>query len=181
MQIRSVVIDDSKLKKMLEEKNEMIILGRNVSQDIEDIETEMSQIDAQIKDLESKVDISDLDKEAQALTDEANAWMEKMNGVQKKVFERLKAAIPSDLNDKYAQKIKEKEAKENERNKIALKVQKWKDKIIPLTQKISKPLLADEFEDFSEITLENGEATLKIFNHLEEWKENFNKKRLQRS
>lgn len=78
--------------------------------------------------------------------------------------------VPRELTKKYEDKKKFKELKENERNKIALKVQKFKDLIIPLGQKIAMPYLQEEFEDFNDIRLENGQIVLEIFSHLEDFK-----------
>lgn len=66
---------------------------------------------------------------------------------------------------------------ENERNKKGLKIQKLKDKLIPLAQELAKPLLLNKYEDLETIDLdpETGKPTVNVFNHLEMWTENFDK------
>lgn len=173
---RTVVINDSKIKDWLEQKNDLILKGREISLDIEEIEKGQEIIDKQIQEEEKKVDIKDLEPESQAITKEFNAVLEKMEVFKKKVYNRLKAEVPPELGEKYEKNQKLKEKLENDRNKVGLKVQKIKDLIIPKTQKLAKPLLQNEFEDFSDLRLENGEVVLDIFSHLESWKEQRRKK-----
>ena len=173
---RVIVLNDPKLRELLINKNKKIIEGREVSIEIEETQAEMDKIEAEIAELESKVDKADLDEEAKKITDEFNILVDRMKVVEKATYERLKASIPPELGIKYEAKKKKKEELENKRNKIGLKVQKWKDIIIPRTQEIAKKHLQDEFEDFNEIRIENGEVILEIFSHLETWKEARRKK-----
>lgn len=62
---------------------------------------------------------------------------------------------------------------EKEANKIAMQVQKFKDKIILRTNQIAKPHLTDDFEELEKIDIEGGELNLTIINHLEEWKKSY--------
>jgi len=68
---------------------------------------------------------------------------------------------------------------EKERAKVGMQIQKVKDKVIPLVEKLVKPNLK-EYEDIETVTLEKGEIEVKVFNHLDEFKkayaERFTKK-----
>lgn len=168
--IRTITIENLKLKKLLEQKTEAVIQGREMTEEIDAVDLAMKNIDKEIQELEAKVDIGDLNERAKAITEEFNVVIAKMEIVKKEIFERLKAEVPPDLGVKYEEKKKVKENWETERNKLGLKIQKYKDLIIPLTQKEAKGLLIDEFEDFSDVRLENGEIVIDIFSHLDEWK-----------
>jgi hypothetical protein len=67
----------------------------------------------------------------------------------------------------------EREKLERERNKIALKVQKIKDKIIPLIRKEVKPLLKDPFDDIETAQIKEDKVVVDTFNHIEEFKKKF--------
>lgn len=177
--MRTITIENYKLKKLLAQKTELVIQGREISEEIEALEAGLKGIDEEIKIIEKTVDLSDLDSRAKEITDKMNAVMAEMKEVEKEIYARCSAKVPQELRDKYEEKKKTKEAWETERNKKGLKIQKVKDLIIPLTQKEAKPLLMDEFEDFSDVRLENGEVVIDIFSHLETWKEARKKKLAQ--
>lgn len=166
---RTVVLEDVKLKKALQEKEDMILIGREVSEEIEDIENDMAIIDTEIQALEKKVDLSDLEPKAQQLTDEMNILMEKMEAAKKEVWDRIRAQVPKEVTDRYEAKKQQKEALEVQRNKIALKVQKKLDRIIPLGRKVMRPFLENEYEDYDSLRIENGEVVGTIFSHLEDF------------
>lgn len=163
-------IDNPKLKELLKKKTDLVIEGREISQDIEDIANGNAEIDKQIQELESKVDLSEFKALAEESTKKMEALMNEANEIQQKIYDKVKAEIDPALGEKYSANRKLIEELENKRNKVGLKIQKIKDQIIPITQKVAKPLLEDEFEDFSDVRLENGEVVIEIFSHLEEWK-----------
>ena len=64
---------------------------------------------------------------------------------------------------------------ETERNKIGLKVQKIKDDIVlPFAREIKKTL--GKYEDLETLQLVNGKIVVNIFDYLERYKEEFDKK-----
>ena len=77
-------------------------------------------------------------------------------------------AIPKDIKTAHQALMKEREELERERNKIALKVQKIKDRVVPLIQKEVKPLLK-EYEDIDTAKTKDGKVTINTFNHLNDW------------
>lgn len=68
---------------------------------------------------------------------------------------------------------------ENKRNKIALQIQKLKEKIIPLVKKETAPQITDEFEDLNTVDMVDGKLTVTTFSHLENWQEAFRKKKAE--
>jgi hypothetical protein len=173
---RPVTLDNPKLKKLLEEKAEMVMQGRELSQEIEEIEEEMKLIDQEIREQEGTAEIKDIKEKAIALTDQYNAVMKDMEALKKEMYERAKKKVDPKLIKAYEDKKKLKEDKEKERNKKALKVGKWNDKIIPRTQEAMKPYLQDEYDDYYGITLENGELIGTIFNHKIDFEKRFKEK-----
>lgn len=170
---RTVTISDSKLTKLLKEKAEMVLEGRSISEDIDEKEKEMDIIDKEVQAVEASVEVADLRAEAEVLTKEFNAIMTKMEDNQKKVRERLHEIVPQEMKDKYDSKKKEKEELENKRNKIALRIQKWNDRIIPMARKVMATFIQNEYEDYDTLRIENGEVVGTIFNHFEDWKRAF--------
>lgn len=173
---KTIKLDNAKLKNLLVEQGALIIVGRQKSEEIEVLEKELSDLDKRIQEEEKKVNIDDLHEKEKGLTDRVNACVEEMNLIKKEIYDRMVAQVPPELHEKYDTLKKQKEGIETERNKIALKAQKYKDKIIPLGRKIMKPLLEDKYEDYDSIKLENGEIVATVFNHLNDFETNFNKK-----
>lgn len=170
---RTVTLEDKKLRTLLEEKEELILNGREASLEIEEKEKEMQAIDQEIQTSESEVDMTDLLEEAKGITEEFNAVVAKMEASKKAMFDRAKAYVPAELYEKYENKKKEKEDLELERNKIGLKIEQKKDKIIPLVRELMKPYLENEFEDYDSIRLENEKIVGTIFNHLDDFSKRF--------
>lgn len=174
---RKIVLEDPKLKKLLVEKQDMILAGREVSQEVEDLEIEMTNIDKEIQELEKTADTDDLKSKTEEITEKFNRVIEEMETVKKSLYERAKLKVPQEIIDKYEGTKKLKEDKEIERNKIALKAQKWTDKIVPIAQKLMKPQLQDEYEDYYGLVLENGEIVGTIFSHRDDFEKRFKTKK----
>lgn len=164
-------IDNPKLKELLEKKTDLVLEGREVSLEIEEKEAKMDEIDKAIQEVEKTANIKELDPLVEDITNRMNKLMEEMEVVKKELYERCRKVVPVNMTLDYEQAKLDKEELENKRNKIGLKIQKIKDRIIPMTQKIAKPLLEDEFEDFGDLRIENNQVIIEIISHLEAWKE----------
>lgn len=168
-----IKIENEKLAKLITEKGALVDKGRAVSEEIEVIEKEMATIDTELQEEEKKVDISDILEKEKVLTQEVEKAIETMKGYKQEIFDRMNEQVPKQLKVEY-DKLKDlKEKKESERNKIALKAQKFNDKIIPLGRKMMKPFLTDMYEDFESLVLEDGEIVATIFSHMNDFKTNF--------
>jgi len=175
--MKIIELNNDKLKEMLEAKGALITQGRSISEEIENLEAQMKAVDDELVAAEKLIDISDIDMDAQSITDRFNALKAEMDEVNKKVAERLSKEVPQELKDRYDTMKKMKDDLETERNKIAIKAQKYNDKLIPLTRKLLKPFLEDEFDDFGSVTVENGIIKGVVFNHVDDFKDAYRKKK----
>ena len=171
-----ITLENEKMKTLLTEKSNLVVSGRAVSVDIEKIEAEMQEIDDKMKEIEKTVDISEFIEREKEISAKVDVAIKEMEQVQNEIRDKMLANIPSDLGDKYDELKNKKEALENDRNKIALKVQKYNDKIIPMGRKLMKPYLEDIYDDYDTISLEDGKIVASIFNHVNDFKANFKKK-----
>jgi len=174
---RTIKLEDDKLKSLIEAKGELVKKGRAKSAEIEKIEIEMDKIEKDLMKEEKKVDLKEFKKREKDISKRMEKCIKDIDVVKKDIWAKIKEETPQDLRDKYDKADKSKEKLENERNKIALKAQKYNDKIIPLGRKLMKPYLENEFEDYDTIMMKDGEILSSIFSHLEEFKINFNKRR----
>lgn len=166
---RTIVIEEHKLKKLLQEKAEFILRGREKSEAIDLLEAEMDAKDKEIQEIEKSVDLTDIKAEAEVINKEMERVMKLAQEVNQKTFTRLKEKTVVRIKE-YEELKKKKENLENERNKFALKANQKTDKIIPLGQKLMRPFIMDEWEDYDTLCLENGEVTCTIFSHIEDFK-----------
>jgi len=174
-----VKLVNDELKQLIEEKSKLVIEGRAKSVEIVKLEEEMTEIEKQLIEEEKKVDLKEFQKKEKAITKRMEKCVKDIEEIKKAIFAKIRKETPQDLRDKYDTANKKKEELETERNKIALNAQKYNDKIIPLAREIMKPHLQDEFDDYEGIRVENGELIATIFNHVEEFKINFNKRKKQ--
>lgn len=170
---RTVKLDDSELKELLEQKEELVFSGRELSETIDEREKEMQKIDEEIQAAEKTADLTDINARAQEVTDSFNEIVTKMEAIKQEMFDRAKAMVPPELYTQYEAKKKEKEDLEIERNKIGLKIQQKNDKIIPIGRRAMKPHLKDMFEDYDTLRIENEEVIGTIFNHVDDFKKQF--------
>lgn len=173
---RIVQISNEKLKKLLEQKGELIVVGRATSEEIELIDKEMDETDKLIQAEEAKVDISDIDVKQRATGERVDEAIKEMNALKQEIYERMMAQTTPELRTKYDELKKKKDELETQRNKVALKAQKYNDKIIPIAREMMKPFLQDQFEDYDSLQLEGEEIVATIFSHLNDFKTNFKKK-----
>lgn len=171
-----VTIENDKLKQLLVKKGELIATGRAVSEQIEALEKEMDETDKKLQEEEAKVDISDLNEVQRAIGAKVDEAIKEMEVVKKEIFDRMMKHTDPSLRTTYDELRKKKEDLETERNKIALKAQKYNDKIIPIGREMMKPFLQDQYEDYDTIQLEGDEIVATIFSHLADFKANFKKK-----
>ena len=173
---KTVQIENKKLKDLLVKKGELISIGRAKSEEIEKLEKEMEEIDQLVQAEEKKVNIDDILEREKVETKIVEECIAKMKVLKQEIYDRMIKEDAKELHDKYDELRKIKETMEEERNKIALKAQKYNDKIIPLAKESMKPFIEDQYDDYETLMLEGDEIVATIFNHLAEWKSNFKKK-----
>jgi hypothetical protein len=168
-------IKDPKIIKLLQEKDELVTIGRKVSVDIEQVEKKILKCENEERKITLKVQPVELEAQAEAMKIELNKKIKEFEKVAAMIRDIKLKAIPEKLETEHRAYMAEKEKLERERNKIALKVQKIKDKVIPMIGKIVKPTLK-EFEDIESAVVEKDVVKIKIYSKLDEWKENYYKR-----
>lgn len=173
---KTVTIESNKLKELLTKKGELIKVGRAKTDEIEQLEKDMEATDQEVQAEEKKVSIDDLLEREKVETKIVEECIAKMKVIKQEIYDRMIAQVPKELHVKYDEIKKKKEELEEERNKIALKAQKYNDKIIPMAKELMKPFLEDQYDDYDTLQLQGDEIVATIFNHLNDFKTNFKKK-----
>jgi len=174
---RELKLENTELKNLIIKKGEIVKTGRAKSVEISKLEIEMDKTEKLLMAEEKKVDLKEFKKKEKDITKRMEKCIKDMNGVTKEIWAKIKKETSQDLRDKYDTANSAKEKLEIERNKIALKAQKYNDRIIPLGREIMTPFLENEFEDYDTIMVKDNEIIFAIFRHLEDFKINFNKKK----
>jgi len=174
---RTIKLENEELKKLIEEKAALVTKGRAKSEEIEKLEKEMADNEKQLIAEEKKVDLKEFGKREKAVSKRMDKCVGDINEIKKEIYAKVKAGTPQELRDKYDATKKLKEDAETERNKIALKAQKYNDKIIPIGRELIKPSFENEYEDYDTIMIKDGEIVCSIFSHLEDFKINFTMKK----
>jgi len=169
-----VVIDNPQFVTWLKDKDVLVKKGRAISIEIEEIEKKVQEYIEKEKALTEKVIPQSLIDEGNALRDKINVDIKKLEEIGNAIREEKLKAIPKEMEAEHLALTSEREKLEQERNKIALKVQKIKDRLIP---KIHKEMLKHlgEFEDLmsAELTKDKSKVVIKKFSHLQEWKRQY--------
>jgi vacuolar-type H+-ATPase subunit I/STV1 len=173
---RTITIENKKLQDLLFKKADLVNVGRATTDEITKLEEEMVEVDKKLQEEEKKVDIADINEKQKEIGARVDKAIEEMKVLQQEIYDRMLAQTSPELRTQYDELKKKKEDKEEERNKVALKVQKYNDKIIPLAREMMKPFLEDQYEDYDSLYVENGEIVATIFSHLNDFKNNFKKK-----
>ncbi len=169
-------LDNKKIYDYLIEKDNLVAEGRKITDYIETIEKKIKGYEDKEKKITGAVAPNkELKEEGDVLVEQLGKIMKRLEELGKLIEDEKLAAIPKEIREAHQELMKEREAKERERNKIALKIQKIKDRVIPLIQKHVKPLLK-EYDDIETAKAKSGKVIINTFNHLEEWKRKFKQK-----
>lgn len=167
-------LDHKKIHDFIVTKDALVNDGRKISQKIDDADKKIAEFEVKERAITSKVEVKDLEAKGNALNDECQKKFEELQKIVKEIETTRLAAIPKDMKDAHVALMKEREELERDRNKIFLKVQKIKDKLVPLIQKEVKPLLK-EYDDIETAKTKDGMVIISTFNHLQEFKNKFRK------
>lgn len=168
-----ITLENKKIHDFIVEKNVMVEGGRKISREIEALDIKIKRFEEKEKKITAAViPPKELTDKGDALVKEVEKMHLELTKIANEINQSKLAAIPEDMKNEHMQLLKDKESKERERNKVALKVQKMKDKIVPYIQKTVKPMLA-EYEDISTAEVENGKIVIATFNYLEDFKKRF--------
>jgi len=170
-----IILKNKKIVSYLTEKEQLVNEGRRISKEIVKIEKEIASLDKKEKKITEKVNPAELIEQGEKLKAEINVKIGELQKISDQIGDAKIKAIPEKMVKRHYALRGDKEQLERERNKLALKVQKIKDRVIPLIKKEVTPLL-QEYEDIEKVDVKKGEAVVTLFNHLEEFKRNFKKK-----
>jgi hypothetical protein len=172
--MRTITIVNKKLREYLNEKDILVKKGRKISERIEEVEKEILKTDDEERKITESIVPVELISKGEKLKSEINAQIILIESIGEEIMQLKLAGIPKVLKDKHYALRQEKETLERDRNKLALKVQKIKDRAIPIIQKEVKPQL-EKYDDIETATVKGEKIIVNCFNHLEEWKEKFEK------
>jgi len=166
---------NKKIHSLLTQKDELVKEGRAVSKKLEKLEAKILDCENKEKDITAKVQPKELGDKAEELKAKINEMIKEFEKVAGEITQEKLAGIPKDLEKKHKELLADKEKLERERNKIALKVQKVKDRVVPLIKKEVEPQLK-EYEDIETAVVKGGLVEVTTFSHLEEFKAQFKAK-----
>lgn len=172
-----IELNNPRIVKLIKDKDAFVTEGRNITRDMEKLDVKIRTYEAREKILTARVKApQDLVDKGEKLTEIVNSSMKELEALGKQIEEIKLAAIPADMKNEHLQLLKNKEKLERDRNKVALKIQKIKDKVVPIIQKEMKPLMETEFDDIETATVKGDKLVIKTFNHLEDFKSKFRKR-----
>ncbi len=170
-----IEITNKKLFDHIVHKDELVNEGRKISRVIEANELKIKRFQEREKRITAKLTPpKELTDRGDELQKEINRIAKELENIANAITKSKLDAIPQQMKDDHNKLLVENEKLERERNKIALKVQKIKDKIVPIVQKFVKPLLG-EYDDIetAKASKEDGKITITTFNYLEDFKAKF--------
>ncbi len=168
-----IEIENKKLHDWIVDKDVQVQKGRAISRTIESLDVKIKRFEDKEKKITMKVippqELTDRGEEivktVQTLDEELNVIIAKINAAKLE-------AVPVDMKHDHMALLKEREKLERDRNKVALKVQKIKDRCVPVIQKEVKPLLG-EYEDIETAKIKDGKVVIATFDRLEDFKKTF--------
>lgn len=169
-----ITLENKRIHDFIVDKDALVNEGRKTSQKLEQVEKEILAFEAKEKEITSKVEVTELKEKGDALNDELTKKFEELQRIIDEIEKVKLSAVPADMKEAHTAKMKERETLERDRNRIYLKVQKIKDKVVPLIQKHVKPLL-EEYDDIETAKTKDGKVIIETFNHLVDFKKKFNK------
>ena len=169
-----MIIKNKRIHDLIVLKDELVTGGRKITGEMELLEKKVRVCEEKEKKITGKCEPdATLKAEGDALAILFQETLDRLEVIGKEIEKKKLEAIPKELLDEHKGYLKEIEQLERDRNKIALKVQKIKDKIIPFIQKEVKPLL-EEYDDIETAKSKgDDEILITTFNHLRDWKSKF--------
>ena len=175
--MKPIELDNKKLYDLLKQKEELVEEGIQITNQIEAKEKIVKKLQDKEKMITGGVKPDPVLKaEGDALAKTFEDALKRLEEIGKAIEAKKMEAIPQEMLDEHKGHLKEIEKMERERNKLALKIQKIKDKVIPMVQKEVKPLLSDHYDDINTAKIVKDKVVITFFNHLEDWKRKFVKR-----
>jgi predicted nucleic acid-binding Zn-ribbon protein len=170
-----ITLENKKIHDLIVEKDRLVEEGRAASRALEDLQKKITGYENKERAITSKVKVKDLEERGNVLNDECQKKFEELQKIIEQIEKKRLEAIPKDIKDEHMALLKEREKMERDLNKIALKVQKVKDRVVPLIQKEVTPLLK-EYDDIETAKTKDGKVLIATFNHVDDFKSKFKKR-----
>lgn len=167
-----ITLENPKLYKLIEEKDALVKTGRKISSELETIEFKINKLQDKEKVITGKHQNKELMTKGEIARLEMERAMKAFDEIANQIHADKLAAIPQTMKDEHFALLKLRSDKEADRNKVALKIQKYKDKMIPLLKKLIKPHLG-EFDDTETVEVKDGKILVTTFNYIEDFKKKF--------
>lgn len=171
-----ITLQNKRVHDYIVQKDLAVNEGRKISAKIETLDAKISNYEEKEKKITSKV------VAPKELTEKGDLMVQqivKLNADIEKIIKEISdfklLSVPKEIKEAHLALMAEREKLERDRNKIALKVQKIKDRIIPIIQREVKPLL-NQYDDIETAKAKDGKVVITTFNHLEEWCKAFKNK-----
>jgi len=171
-----IEIENKKMYEWIEQKDALVEDGLKIIAKIEKQDARIKTFEGKEKMITGSVKPDEkLKAEGDALVGVFNETMKRLEEIGNAIEQEKMKAIPAKLLADHKEALKEREQHQRELKKIELKIQKIKDRLIPLIQKTVKPLL-NEFDDVDTPSLKNGKVIFTTYNHLDEFKKKYKAK-----
>lgn len=178
-----ITLENKKLHDWIVAKDEQVYIGRAITREIEEIEMKIKRFEDKERKITGKiVPPKELTDRGDAVAKQISELSDELDKIAKQINDSKLAAVPEDMKTQHLQLLKDRETKERDRNKIALKVQKIKDKVVPIIQREVKPLLQGKriievdvgrYDDIGTAKAKDGKVVIDKFNWLEDWQRKF--------
>lgn len=173
---KMITIENKKLHDWIVQKDELVSEGRKIQTEIERIQKGIENYEKKEKEITGKIiPRKELTDEGDELARGIESTMKRLEELGRMIEQEKLDAIPKSIKEAHQTLLKERQEKERNQAKIALKIQKIKDRVVPLIQKEVKPLLK-EYDDIETAKVKDGKVIINTFNHLEDWKRVFKSK-----
>lgn len=169
-----IKIFNNKLLKLLVDKNALVKEGRKISSMLETIEFKIKKFQDKEKIITGKYEPKDLMTRGEIIRLELERVMKKFEEISTELKEAKLAQIPAKMKADHEALMAERVKLETERNKIALKIQKIKDRAVPIIKAEVKPHLK-EYDDIETAEVVDDHIEVVTFNHVEQFKQKFRK------
>ncbi len=172
-----IIVENKKLVQYVTDKDALVTQGRQISAEIEKVEKRIATLEIKEKAITSKVQPpKELSDKGETLMKTLQANIKELDEVSAQIRDIKLAGIPADMKKEHEDLMKKREELERDRNKVALKVQKIKDRVVPMIQKEVKPMLKEEFDDIETAKVKDGKLVISTFNHRRDWETKFRQK-----
>lgn len=172
----NIEIENKKMVEWIEAKDVLLNEGLAVLKQLEKVESEITSFQNKEKMITGKISPdATLKEEGDRLANEHAIIEKRLDEIIQSIEKKKMDAIPEKLLADHKEALKKRENLKRDMKKIENKIQKIKDRLVPLMKKEIKPLL-QEFDDVDTPTIVKGKVVFPVYNHLENFKRQYRSK-----